>query len=101
MANASDFPIKINYEYGDSIAGASYTYANDAGRIEALPASIYAILAEESQTNDQTKDSFINSYSTSYSKGCSGHIDYMETKDCVITKKYTNTTNNINMDSGN
>jgi hypothetical protein len=100
-ANASDLPIKINFEYGDGIAEASYTNVNDAGRIEALPTSIYAILASASQTNDQTKDSFLNSYSTSYSKYCSGHIDYMETKDRVITKKYTNMTNNINMDSGN
>ena len=100
IANASDFPIKINYEYGDGIPSVSYTYANDAGRIEAVPASIYAILADPSQTSDQGKDTFLNSYTTSYSKGCSGHIDYSETKDCVITKKYTDMTNNINMTSG-
>jgi plastocyanin len=99
-ANASDFPIKINYEYGDGIPSVSYTYANDAGRIEAVPASIYAILADPSQTSDQGKDTFLNSYTTSYSKGCSGHIDYSETKDCVITKKYTDMTNNINITSG-
>jgi plastocyanin len=100
IANASDFPIKINYEYGDGIPSVSYTYANDAGRIEAVPASIYAILADPSQTSDQGKDTFLNSYTTSYSKGCSGHIDYSETKDCVITKKYTDMTNNINITSG-
>ena len=100
IANASDFPIKINYEYGDGIPSVSYTYANDAGRIEAVPASIYAILADPSQTSDQGKDTFLNSYTTSYSKGCSGHIDYSETQDCVITKKYTDMTNNINITSG-
>ena len=100
-ANASDFPISINYEHADGITGSGYTFANDAGRIEAVPATAYAILAAASQTSDQTKDSFVNSYSTSYSKGCSGQIDYMETKDCIITKKYTDMTNNINMDSGN
>jgi hypothetical protein len=99
-ANASDFPIKINYELGDGIPSVSYTYANDAGRIEAVPASVYAILAGTSQTSDQSKDTFLNSYTTLYSKWCSGHIDYSETKDCVITKKYTDMTNKINMTSG-
>ena len=100
-ANASDFPISINFEHADGTTESGYTYANDAGRIEAVPATAYAILATASQTSDHTKDSFVNSYSTSYSKGCSGQIDYMETKDCIITKKYTDMTNNINIDSGN
>jgi plastocyanin len=93
IANASDFPILINYEYDDGSVGSAYTYANDAGRIEPVRPSTYAILAAASETSDESKDSFLNSYSTSYSKGCSGHISYTETKDCTITKKYTNTTN--------
>jgi hypothetical protein len=101
-ANASDFPLQINIQYEGTLGlSSSSTNANDAGVFIKLPPGAYGIIAPLSETGDQSKDSFLNSFSTSYSKGCSGQISYMETKDCIITKKYTNTTNNDNTGIGN
>lgn len=67
-ANASDFPIKVYYQYEDGTDVNGTIYGNDAGLIESVPATAYTILAGTSQTGNQTKDSFLDSYSTSYSR---------------------------------
>ena len=90
IANASNFPIQINYEDTEGVPGVSMIFANDAGMIQKLPASAYNIVAATSQTGDQSLDTFLNSYSSTYSEGCSGNISFMETKDCIITKEYSN-----------
>jgi len=90
IANASDFPIQVNYNNTEGIPGVSMIYANDAGMIQKLPASTYNIVAPISQTGDQSKDAFLNSYISTYSEGCSGDVSFMETKDCIVTKQYSN-----------
>ncbi|HKR72954.1 MAG TPA: hypothetical protein VJR94_02465 [Candidatus Nitrosocosmicus sp.] len=90
IANASNFPIQINYEDTEGVPGVSMIFASDAGMIQKLPASAYNIVAATSQTGDQSLDTFLNSYSSTYSEGCSGNISFMETKDCIITKEYSN-----------
>lgn len=91
IANASNFPIQINYEDTEGVPGVSMIFANDAGMIQKLPASAYNIVVATSQTGDQSLDAFLNSYSSTYSEGCSGNISFMETKDCFITKEYSST----------
>ena len=90
IANASDFPIQVNYNDTEGIPGVSMIYANEAGMIQKLPASTYNVVAPPSQTGDQSKDAFLNSYISTYSKGCSGDVSFMETKDCIVTKQYSN-----------
>ena len=89
IANASNFPIQINYEDTEGVPGVSMIFANDAGMIQKLPASAYNIVAATSQTGNQSLDAFLNSYSSTYSEGCSGNISFMETRDCIITKEYS------------
>ena len=91
IANASNFPIQINYEDTEGVPGVSMIFANDAGMIQKLPASAYNIVAATSQTGNQSLDAFLNSYSSTYSEGCSGNISFMETRDCIITKEYSST----------
>jgi hypothetical protein len=63
-----------------------------------LPGGTYGVIAVRSETGDQAKDSLLNSYTSSYSKGCYGHISPEETKDCFITKKSPDLlSNNITM----
>jgi len=90
IANASNFPIQINYNDTEGIPGVSMIFANDAGMIQKLPASAYSVVAATSQTGDQFLDAFLNSYLSTYSEGCSGNISFMETNDCTITKEYSN-----------
>lgn len=90
IANTSNFPIQINYDDIEGIPGVSMIFANEAGMIQKLPASAYNIVSAASQTGDQSLDAFLNSYSSAYSEGCSGSISFMETKDCIITKEYSN-----------
>ncbi len=91
IANTSNFPIQINYDDIEGIPGVSMIFANEAGMIQKLPASAYNIVSAASQTGDQSLDALLNSYSSAYSEGCSGSISFMETKDCIITKEYSNT----------
>jgi hypothetical protein len=91
-ANASDFTIRYDYEYGTSV-GTGQAKSNDAGVFIKISPSNYAITAPFDETGDQVKDSFLKSFTTSYSKGCSGHLLSMEIKDCTITKKYADITN--------
>jgi plastocyanin len=90
IANTSNFPIQINYDDIEGIPGVSMIFANEAGMIQKLPASAYNIVSAASQTGDQSLDALLNSYSSAYSEGCSGSISFMETKDCIITKEYSN-----------
>ena len=90
IANTSNFPIQINYDDIEGIPGVSMIFANEAGMIQKLPASAYNIVSATSQTGDQSLDALLNSYSSAYSEGCSGSISFMETKDCIITKEYSN-----------
>lgn len=90
IANTSNFPIQINYDDIEGLPGVSMIFANEAGIIQKLPASAYKIVSAASQTGDQSLDAFLNSYSSAYSEGCSGSISFMETKDCIITKEYSN-----------
>jgi plastocyanin len=90
IANTSNFPIQINYDDIEGIHGVSMIFANEAGMIQKLPASAYNIVSAASQTGDQSLDALLNSYSSAYSEGCSGSISFMETKDCIITKEYSN-----------
>ncbi len=89
IANASNFPIQINYNDTEGVPGVSMIFANDAGMIQKLPASAYSVVAATSQTGDQSLDAFLNSYLSTYSEGCSGNISFMGTNDCTITKEYS------------
>ncbi len=89
--SASDFSITATSHTKDG-SGVSFGPVNDAGRIFVIPASAYSIMENTAQTGMEPRDSLLKSYSTSYSKDCSGQINYMETKDCIITKTYTNET---------
>ena len=90
IAKASDFPIQVNYNNTEGLPIVSMIYANEAGMIQKLPASTYNVVAPTSQTGDQSKDAFLNSYISTYSEGCSGDVSFMETKDCIVTKEYSN-----------
>ena len=92
--SASDFSLSGQYQTGPGSSGTTFGPVNDAGRIFTLPASNYSIIEDTALVGMEPRDSLLQSYSTSYSKGCSGQIDYMESKDCIITKTYTNVTGN-------
>jgi hypothetical protein len=90
--SASDFSITGTYQTKDGTSGGLFGPVNDAGGIFVIPASDYSFMEDTAQTGMEPRDSLLKSYSTSYSKDCSGQINYMETKDCIITKTYTNET---------
>lgn len=97
--NASNFVIP--YQTGGSIIGefgeSGSETINDGGLFIRLHAGNYNITSEPQEVhyfvNSQDVGNpalmtLLKSYSTSYSEGCSGHINNMEVKDCIITKKY-------------
>jgi len=83
--NVSEFPIQYYYEDKTGSVGAGLTFAKDLGVIVRLPAGKYHMVVTNS-TNNPERDSVINSYSTSFSEGCSGDIHWGESKDCIIYK---------------
>jgi hypothetical protein len=83
--NVSEFPIEYYYEDNTRSVGAGLTFAKDLGVIVRLPEGKYHMVPTNS-TNNPDRDPIINSYSTSYSEGCSGDIHWGESKDCTIYK---------------
>ncbi len=83
--NVSEFPIQYYYEDKTGSVGAGLTFAKDLGVVVRLPEGKYHTVLINS-TNNSDRDPVINSYSTSFSEGCSGDIHWGESKDCVIYK---------------
>jgi hypothetical protein len=83
--NVSEFPIEYNYEDKTGSVGAGLTFAKDLGVIVRIPEGKYHMVPTNS-TNTPDRDPIINSYSTSFSEGCSGDIHWGESKDCIIYK---------------
>jgi hypothetical protein len=83
--NVSEFPIEYYYEDKTGSVGAGLTFAKDLGVIVRIPEGKYHMVPTNS-TNNPDRDTIINSYSTSFSEGCSGDIHWGESKDCIIYK---------------
>ena len=83
--NVSEFPIQYYYEDKTGSVGAGLTFAKDLGVLVRLPEGKYHMVLTNS-TNNPDRDHIINSYSTSFSEGCSGDIHWGESKDCIIYK---------------
>ena len=83
--NVSEFPIEYYYEDKTGSVTAGLTFAKDLGVIVRLPEGKYHMVLTNS-TNNPERDSVVNSYSTSFSEGCSGDIHWGESKDCIIYK---------------
>ena len=83
--NVSEFPIQYYYEDKTGSVGAGLTFAKDLGVIVRIPEGKYHMVQTNS-TNNPDRDPIINSYSTSFSEGCSGDIHWGESKDCIIYK---------------
>ena len=73
-------------------------YMQSSYNITAEPREVHNFVNSQEVDNSALM-ALLKSYSTSYSEGCSGHINNMEVKDCIITKKYTNPTNNNTTDT--
>jgi len=85
VVNVSEFPIQYYYQDKTGSVGAGLTFAKDLGVIVRLPEGKYHMVLTNS-TNNPERDSVVNSYSTSFSEGCSGDIHWGESKDCIIYK---------------
>jgi hypothetical protein len=84
--NVSEFPIEYYYdEDKPGSVGVGLTFAKDLGVIVRIPEGKYHMVPTNS-TNNPDRDPIINSYSTSFSEGCSGDIHWGESKDCIIYK---------------
>jgi len=63
---------------------------NYAEMIQKLIASDLDLVVFISNTGDRYQGAFLNSYISTYSEELSVDISFMETKDCTVTKGYSN-----------
>lgn len=90
IVNTSDFPIQVNYNNTRSISRICMICTNYAEMIQKLIARELNLVVSMSKTGDQYQDAFLNSYLSTYSEEFSADISFMETKDCTVTKGYSN-----------
>ncbi|VFJ13981.1 hypothetical protein [Candidatus Nitrosocosmicus franklandus] len=90
IINASNFPMQVNYNNTRGMPRICMICTNYAEMIQKLIASDLDLVVSISNTGDRYQGAFLNSYISTYSEELSVDISFMETKDCTVTKGYSN-----------